>query len=380
MDTEAEFILTLQNSSEIIDLQKKSENAMKKYQRTRPQPSAESIRRTKREFRQIMPAIHPFFLKRNFLNVGNEQGKDISCLTVEPDVALLHKLREWRPNATIFELNKGGKDLSNIVMKSKRKAHQISISKNDNSVEIHPFIDESTNGAAKQNSELTHIDYINEIATTSKFNLGTQDNILFKKPKKRGAELKREQEKLKHFVPYQPDDARVESALAVERNNFDAQARNCSVDISADDDKGLYMEQKQKKWDRKRKKFVSTDDGSRVKRIRAEDGSWLPASYKSGRYEQWKKKSNFSSQHNRGDTEENENIGRSYVPKFSVNRVRNTRKDGQKSGVKSSHGALKNPQQIMKSRRKKAGVEAYQTYRRNENSKRKSNRGSQGRK
>lgn len=31
-------------------------------------------------------------------------------------------------------------------------------------------------------------------------------------------------------------------------------------------------------------------DGQDIKRIRTEDGTWLPASYKTGRYEDWKKK------------------------------------------------------------------------------------------
>lgn len=39
--------------------------------------------------------------------------------------------------------------------------------------------------------------------------------------------------------------------------------------------------------DRKRKKFVMSEN--HVKKIRTEEGIWLPATYKSGRYDTWKK-------------------------------------------------------------------------------------------
>lgn len=39
--------------------------------------------------------------------------------------------------------------------------------------------------------------------------------------------------------------------------------------------------------DRKKKKFVQADDGSKIKKIRTEEGTLLPATYKSGRYQKW---------------------------------------------------------------------------------------------
>ena len=42
--------------------------------------------------------------------------------------------------------------------------------------------------------------------------------------------------------------------------------------------------------DRKKKKFIGqSGDEPAQKKIRTEDGTWLPASYKTGRYELWKK-------------------------------------------------------------------------------------------
>ncbi|VDL67926.1 unnamed protein product [Nippostrongylus brasiliensis] len=79
--------------------------------------------------------------------------------------------------------------------------------------------------------------------------------------------------------------------LALDKVDFARQADGATVEIFADDDKGMYKQKHAKRWDRKKKRFVGTaGDGQDIKRIRTEDGTWLPASYKTGRYEDWKKK------------------------------------------------------------------------------------------
>lgn len=69
-----------------------------------------------------------------------------------------------------------------------------------------------------------------------------------KEMKKISAEERREQERAKFYVPYQASDNKAEKVLAVQRDTFENQAKQFSVEISADDDKGLYMEQNRKKW------------------------------------------------------------------------------------------------------------------------------------
>ena len=51
----------------------------------------------------------------------------------------------------------------------------------------------------------------------------------------------------KCVTAYAPSDANAERALAVDRG-FDAAARAHTIDISADDDSGLYKQEKSKKW------------------------------------------------------------------------------------------------------------------------------------
>lgn len=62
--------------------------------------------------------------------------------------------------------------------------------------------------------------------------------------------------------------------------------------------------------DRKRKKFVTADD-PKAKKIRTEEGTWVPASYKSGRYENWQKQQKLGYQNdNISDNDEDEDNSR----------------------------------------------------------------------
>jgi hypothetical protein len=69
-----------------------------------------------------------------------------------------------------------------------------------------------------------------------------------KEAKRVSAEERRELERSKFYVAYQPSDMKSEKVLSVEHNTFDAQAKLCGVDISADDDKQLYLETQRKRW------------------------------------------------------------------------------------------------------------------------------------
>lgn len=238
---------------------------MKKYQSTRPKPSAESVRRTKFEFRQMNPSTHPFFLDPEFFpEIAPAGGGGIFM-----EQKILQDIRDWRPNQAIFDIRN------------------------------------SLGGVG------TFVGIRNE-----------------QKLKEGGNSNRREQQKVeersKHFVAYQPMDANVENGLAVE-NNFEKATRSAAIELAADDDKGMYMEakNKQKIWDRKRKKFVNTDDkGEQVKRVKTEDGRWVPSSYKSGRYEKWKMQQKVDYQQ-KDEEEEREN-----TTSFQGNLLLNGKKTG----------------------------------------------------
>lgn len=63
---------------------------MKRYQKTRALPSVESVRRIKTDFRNVIPAIHPFFEQ------FEEKNQQPLAKTMLEDLA------KYRPNAVIF--------------------------------------------------------------------------------------------------------------------------------------------------------------------------------------------------------------------------------------------------------------------------------------
>lgn len=120
------------------------------------------------------------------------------------------------------------------------------------------------------------------------------------------------------------------------------------------------------------KRYVgeSNDDGTKKKRIRTEEGTLLPASYKSGRYESWQKKQKLDEQRENASDDETESR-----PKFA----RNSRRGGGANADWPQHNRanatdantvrseLRSKEQILKERRRKEKIQSFQSYRRRMN-------------
>lgn len=81
------------------------------------------------------------------------------------------------------------------------------------------------------------------------------------------------------------------------------QAQGATFDLAGDD--GVVGRQKrQMTWDKKKKKFVKGDGvgADNVKLVTTENGTRLPATYRSGRFDEWKTKNRISMPKN-GETE-----------------------------------------------------------------------------
>ena len=78
-------------------------------------------------------------------------------------------------------------------------------------------------------------------------------------------------------------------------SSFAEQARGATFDLAGDE--GVAERQKrQMNWDKKKKKFIKGDGvgADNVKLVRTENGTRLPATYRSGRFDEWKAKSRVS--------------------------------------------------------------------------------------
>ncbi|VDK84680.1 unnamed protein product [Litomosoides sigmodontis] len=358
IDREIDFLKNVHdNSDELDELMKKSENAMQKYKKTRPQPSAESVRRAKGEVKEALfkASVHPLLQQESTEETIRQ--------------SFLRDLHNFKSTTTIFEIQSGSKALSAAVMKEKRKAHQNYIQYKAASVKYSDFDQPEISGPTFEADEDILKNTFQTVIKSTKF---SEVNALTQK-KNKGRKRKAEElleEKKKHFIAYAPAEANSERGLAVD-NDFNALAKASAIEILADDEVGLYKQEKRKRWDRKLKKFVSGNGDDSRKKIRTEDGTYLPATYKSGRYERWQKKQKLEYQNN-GDEETNDTqIKQHDFRRHSGNRKRRGRNRMENKQGKAPRSELRTSEQILKQRNKKAKIQSYQAYRRQQNMKKK---------
>jgi ATP-dependent RNA helicase DDX54/DBP10 len=103
--------------------------------------------------------------------------------------------------------------------------------------------------------------------------------------------------------------------------SFIEQARNATFDLAGDEALLEQRKRKQMTWDKKKKKFVQGNGvgADNVKLVKTESGAKLPATYRSGRFEEWKWK-NKKSLPRVGETENSRagQVGKRYLHKRIV--------------------------------------------------------------
>lgn len=77
---------------------------------------------------------------------------------------------------------------------------------------------------------------------------------------------------------------------------FAEQAQGASFDLTGDEGAAADRKRKQLSWDKKKKKFVQGGGvgADNVKLVKTESGTKLPATYRSGRFDEWKAKTRVS--------------------------------------------------------------------------------------
>lgn len=117
----------------------------------------------------------------------------------------------------------------------------------------------------------------------------TNMDNLYKTKQKKGKKIRRVVGNVRdteNYIPYQSSDKHTEDGLAI--HSFEQQARRAELSVTQEAQEAHYKPG-QKKWDRIKKKMVSVEN-PRNGKIRTESGIWIPATYKTGRYSDWKEK------------------------------------------------------------------------------------------
>ncbi|XP_030385268.1 ATP-dependent RNA helicase DDX54 [Scaptodrosophila lebanonensis] len=378
-------VTDIKKSHHIAGVLRTSENAYKKYLSSRPVASTDANARVKKiKFFSLKP-LEDFFNAAPVLaqaaEVNGQDGgskEDIAAAErklQEEKHDILVKMRNFRPGGTIFELNCTQKSVPFVVMKQKRSEHAEVIEKFRQQRDEEDVDAAQKAVDAKQSSSMPTAD---EETITSTFNKvvapkkrQNMDALYKEKPKKKKRKVNTKDDE--HYIPYQSADKHTEDGLAI--NSFERQAQNAEFSVVDRNNTEMKHKPGLKKWDRIKKKMVSVQD-PRSNKIRTESGAWIPASFKTGRYNEWKEKSKIEEQLQRenADSDDDNFKPLSHSQRYPVGRhARHNAKVELKKRMSGNDKEMRRPEQIVKARMRLEHIKRKQeenTTRKAENRKR----------
>ncbi|XP_053730983.1 ATP-dependent RNA helicase DDX54 [Synchiropus splendidus] len=283
-DESANLISAHDNSLDLMNLRRVSENAYKQYLKSRPNPSQESIRRVKNTDVSCM-AVHPL------LGSGLEK-KELERLQ------LVDAIKGYKSKSTIFEINSNSKTQASEVMRAKRSRDSQVMDKfikqrEDQVAErrLHPPVSFSPNeedSAHMPEDDAMQVVF-SEVVGGKRRN--HQDSEGERPKNKKSRQAGKDEE---FYIPYRPKDFNSEKGLSLgaDGSAFEQQASSAVLDLMGDEGERLNQHKHMMKWDRKRKRFVrDTGKEDQKKRIKT-DGGQIIQNKKNRKnfYEEWKKK------------------------------------------------------------------------------------------
>ncbi|KAJ8408684.1 hypothetical protein AAFF_G00253190 [Aldrovandia affinis] len=362
-DEEARLITVHQNSLDLQNLQRISENAYKQYLKSRPMPSPESIKRVKNTDLSGM-AVHPL------LGSGLER-------TELDRLQLVDCIKSYKSRATIFEINSNSKTTATGVMRAKRSRDARLVDKfqrarDDRAAESQlrrpaaPKTPYTDLGQSEEEEDIQAV--FSEVVGGKRrrpavagagVGEGEGAGEADAQSSKKSKGPSRDEE---FYIPYRPKDFNSERGLSLggDGTAFELQASSAVLDLMGDEGNRLKQHQSMMKWDRKKKRFVrEMGKEDQKKRLRLDTGQVVSRSKKNF-YEEWKKKYKVE---DRDSESEGETGGKGRRPGGGGGGRRGRRGPQQQQQQQQQGGAgrggarprseLRSQEQILKQRRKR---------------------------
>ncbi|KAK1310737.1 DEAD-box ATP-dependent RNA helicase 29 [Acorus calamus] len=322
----------INESVELVSLQKTCTNAFRLYSKTKPLPSRESIRRAKDLPRE---GLHPLF--NNSL-----ESNELTALVFS------ERLKEFRPKQTIFEAEAEAANSKKLqgpsqwldVMKKKRAVHEEIIKAHQNKTADDTPKEDQLEG------------------TLSKYNENKVGS------KRKAVKSFRDEE---FYISSVPTNQHLEAGLSV-REGFGINRLDTAVlDLVADDSSGIQKQKAVYHWDKRSKKYIKLNNGERVTatgKIKTESGSKVKA-MKTGIYKKWKDRTHTKISMNGMPDDSNAEGGTGFADKRMGGNRRNF-KGGRdwKSSVPNANvpSELRNLDQVRKMRQQQASKVSYMKH------------------
>jgi len=365
----------IRENVELNGLVKTCTNAFNKYTKSRPAPSHESVKRVKQMADDgVKLGIHPMFASVDV----DEKGARLE---------MLNALKNFKPKTTIFEINSTSKKSGLAMMQAKRAQHEHIVTNNqEKRAERQLTIQQTSDSSQKSTSDVQQaddkdIDHVFGDVVTSRKSKTSRKHSQKATTSFKAISLEEPSTGVKdkeNYIEYRPSDYASERGLSI-GNTFEREAAGAVLDFTEDDNDG---NKPKRRWDRKRKKFVTESNEGKNKKIKTESGNWIAASYKSNAYSDWKHRSKQGDLDPSDDEDATKQRQRSKGSdgKFTVVGMtkRNWHTKGQEGGLTSKQnkmkfkkGQLRNKDEILKTRRDKAKKQNFQKHRQNERMKKK---------
>lgn len=274
----------------------------KQYLRTRNAASAESVKRSK-TLTQTGDAMAT--------NMLFEEADETAANVEQKRLDMLAKVSGFRPAETVFEVGQRGKltEAAEVMRKRRAKIEPKFSKKSAEESE-----DEELSKGATRNVEADDSEDEDELILTQPNGADMEEasdneiELTFTAPSEPQTNGKRKRktdtgQDSDFFMSYTPSTINiaedrgygVHSGGTNAQSHFLEQARGATMDLTNDEDAGFKEASRNKglRWDKKSKKYVqkaNDEDGSKGARmIRGESGQKIAASFKSGRFDAWKK-------------------------------------------------------------------------------------------
>jgi ATP-dependent RNA helicase DDX54/DBP10 len=295
----------LGEDSDLSALRTVSIKAEKLYGRTRNAASIESVKRAKE-----------MVASKNWVQINALFVDDASRAEIERD-DMLARVSGFRPPETIFELRKKGvgigADAAEVMRKRREKINPRM--RADKGMQITEMTSEDVIRPDAENKDDDEPD--NDSASEDEVEVVFSQTNVKQKCTKKGIDGFQDSE---HFMSYKPATTNLAEDraygvhsggnTAAQNTNFMQAARGAMLDLTNDESAKAFAEPSKARgmrWDKRSKKYVSRandEDGSKgPKMIMSESGQRIAASFRSGRFDSWRKAHKISRLSRTGENE-----------------------------------------------------------------------------
>ncbi|TFK44727.1 DEAD-domain-containing protein [Crucibulum laeve] len=279
IDEDVEYVRSLDNVNHALPtLREVMKRGHAMYERSKGKASQQSYKRAKemvKDPKWILAGsdsgIHPVLLRG--------AGADERRKKEDARKNLLRTVNAFKPSETIFEAGSKGNSTNAALMKERRKALNKSAQRALASTSSAATVDEpeGEDVLPRQELEMADEDHIAAVFNTSEKKQGYRDE--------------------EFYLSYYQKDAMTEKGYSLNdgASSFVKQAQGVTFDLTTDE--GVADRKKRTlNWDKKKKKFIQGDGAGadNIKMVKTESGTKLPATYRSGRFDEWKVKNRAS--------------------------------------------------------------------------------------